>query len=61
MSEMDGGSCRSCKFWAEEMDWMGRCRRYPPMILSDRSGVRVEFPKTEAVAWCGEFQKGKPT
>lgn len=63
-------SCRNCRFWrclTEEIleDSEGECRRYPPILIEDKSSIAYkkydshssEFPMTSEYEWCGEFKE----
>lgn len=54
--------CDRCTFWDHrevahaapiEGQALGRCRRHAPHL--PRSGMRGEWPTTDATDWCGEF------
>ena len=56
--------CINCRFSLakHEADASGNltvlCRRYPPTIIHDETGMRLEFsawPSVKGDAWCGEW------
>lgn len=62
------GKCITCKFWQEVVyedgHRIGLCRRNAPMPKIDgdikhldQSGSYIDWPKTYADEWCGEYVK----
>lgn len=59
--------CEDCKYWErfefyedEYFNFIGVCRRYPPMIpakVECDEDKNVCFPETYEDSWCGEFKR----
>jgi len=60
--------CRTCRFWEEINQSLGRCHRYAPRPrVKEGTGNRMSliplWPKTKADEWCGDWSvrvKGEP-
>jgi hypothetical protein len=49
--------CGRCRFWDrldDDLEDVGLCRRYPPVIQGER-GHNAEWPETQGEEWCGEW------
>lgn len=54
--------CEKCRFFFQEYDHRGQCRRYPPQAWSESnpettSCLGFNFPEMRNEEWCGEFQE----
>jgi len=52
-----GRSCGACK-WSKHVDELtGKCRRYPPRLISDPADTTSGYPTVELQdRGCGEFK-----
>lgn len=51
-------SCQSCRFFAQQIEVKGECRRSAPALKIFPTGPTVSvFPPMLADGWCGEFDK----
>ena len=62
IDEKSESKCGNCRFWESAGRPSGRCRRVPPVIVSqlvDEEMPDMEwatrFPETDKTDWCGEF------
>jgi purine nucleoside permease len=42
-------------FWLRGKYSNGRCRRHPPVVLSDVDSFSTYWPHTDPDDWCGEY------
>jgi hypothetical protein len=49
--------CEACRYFDDGDELLGRCRRYPPKIMSRDTAV---FPAVGKDEWCGEFHPRVP-
>lgn len=52
--------CRNCRYFFNEYEHRGQCRRYPPQAWSESnpettSSLGFNFPEMRNEEWCGEF------
>ena len=51
-------SCKACKFFLEQAEEHGLCRRYPPSVWIHINGPTVSvFPPMRHDGYCGEFKE----
>lgn len=53
--------CLNCRFFDQQEDVKGDCRRYPPLPMvdpEDDNEIHAFFPEVYVTTWCGEW---KPT
>lgn len=60
-------TCINCKFYQSvHMVENGECRKRPPVPFiyhdpkNDKDRVVGEFPPTNPLSWCGEFEEVEP-
>jgi hypothetical protein len=46
-------TCGNCRYWLDQENGCGFCRRYPPK--PDDKGINCYFPDTCEDEWCGEW------
>jgi hypothetical protein len=58
MSTTNTEICETCKFWAQQEDSWGLCRRHPPQIFEDKEyrDTYACWPDTSRYSWCGEYK-----
>ena len=58
----DPPQCGNCRFWRYEPGpanatyHLGRCRRWPPQMVSAAHGTQ---PTTASHDWCGDYQEAR--
>ena len=72
-SDFEGESCCiTCRYWKEldgvlpvyglfggPKDWLGWCRRYPPMRVDDNTTDENPHTVTGHEDWCGEYARNE--
>lgn len=60
---MEAQFCNNCKFWKQEIEPYGLCRRHAPKSLGsvykgekDKLATTAKWPQTQNTDWCGEWQ-----
>lgn len=46
--------CANCKFCAADKEDVGRCHRYPPVMVPEGDQYSFDYPAVNPDDWCGE-------
>ncbi len=53
-------NCIDCKFYCSKFNFIGECRRHPPILIVHEEQLKSEWPEVHPEEWCGEFEEQVP-